>query len=139
MQKAEPSRWMNRFYAWLIDILLVSLLWYLIAHAFSVSPQSLKGLGYESILIFVYWTALEGYRGQSLGKMILNLSVVGPAGEPIGFKNAAIESFGKAFLLPLDCLIGWLAFTKCGQRLFNRLSNSVVADIDEQECCCMQV
>ena len=27
----------------------------------------------------------------------------------INYPTAAIESFGKAFLLPLDCLIGWLA------------------------------
>ncbi len=139
MQKVKPSRWMDRFYAWFIDILLVSLLWYFIAYAFNISPQSLKGLGYESILMFVYWTALEGYRGQSLGKMVLNLAVIGMAGEPIGFKNAAIESFGKAFLLPLDCLIGWLAFTKSGQRLFNRFSDSVVADFDEQEICSMRI
>ncbi len=87
--------------------------------------------------MFLYWTALEGYRGQSLGKMVLNLSVVGSVGERIGFKDAAVESFGKAFLLPLDCLLGWLAVPGSGQRIFNRFSDTVVAITgDEETVCC---
>ena len=77
-------------------------------------------------LIFVYWTALEGYRGQSLGKMLLNIVVVGPYGEAIGFRDSALQSFGKAFLLPVDCLIGLFAFRGKRQRLFNKLSDTVV-------------
>ena len=47
-------------------------------------------------LLFVYWTTMEGYRGQSLGKMLLNIVVVGPEGGTIGFKDSALESLGKA-------------------------------------------
>jgi hypothetical protein len=76
--------------------------------------------------MFVYWTALEGYRGQSLGKMLLNIVVVGPYGEAIGFRDSALQSFGKAFLLPVDCLIGLLAYREKRQRFFNKLSDTVV-------------
>ena len=73
-----------------------------------------------------YWTALEGYRGQSLGKMLLNIVVTGPLCESIRFRDAAVESFGKAFLLPIDCLIGWFALRDSQQRLFNKISDTVV-------------
>jgi hypothetical protein len=37
-----------------------------------------------------------------------------------------VEAFGKAFLLPFDCLIGMLYLQVGRQRLFNRLSDTVV-------------
>ena len=113
----------------------MSILWYLLMYAYNLSATSIPALGYYGILTFIYWTVLEGYRGQSLGKMVLNLTVVGQFGESIGFKDAAIESFGKAFLLPLDCLVGWVALPGSGQRLFNRISDTVVANVDEQGGC----
>jgi len=83
-------------------------------------------------LLFIYWTALEGYRGQSLGKMLLNIAVAGPFGEHIRFRDAALESFGKAFLLPLDCLACWFFYRKTRQRLFSRISNTIV--VKQMEC-----
>ena len=100
----KPASWQSRFWAWSIDALLMSILWYLLMYIYNLNATSLLALGYYGILTFLYWTVLEGYRDQSIGKMMLNLAVVGQFGEIIGFKDAAIESFGKAFLLPLDCL-----------------------------------
>lgn len=76
--------------------------------------------------MFVYWAILEGYGGQSVGKAAMNFKVTDRKGEKIGFMTAAVESFGKAFILPLDCLIGWLAMEGEKLRLFNRLSNTIV-------------
>ena len=136
MNSLNSAAWGTRFWAWLIDILLVGVLWGIVSGAFGAGG-SFGYLGHEvhgvninldvqSLLLFIYWTALEGYRGQSVGKMALNLAVVGTDGRKIGYKDAAVESFGKAFLLPLDCLIGWLAMRGTGQRLFNRVSDTVV-------------
>ena len=83
-------------------------------------------LGTNSVVLFLYWTILEGYSGKSIGKMALNLRVTGRSGERIGFGEAALSSFGKAFLLPFDCLIGWIAMPDTRLRLFNRLSNTIV-------------
>ena len=135
MEKIKPASWQSRFWAWIIDALFMSILWYLLMYAYNLSATSIPALGYYGILTFIYWTVLEGYRGQSLGKMVLNLTVVGQFGESIGFKDAAIESFGKAFLLPLDCLVGWVALPGSGQRLFNRISDTVVANVDEESVC----
>jgi uncharacterized RDD family membrane protein YckC len=130
MKKIRLASWSNRFWAWLIDVLFIAIPWYMAAHALRIDPASYASLGYHGALMFFYWTFLEGYRGQSLGKMVLGLAVVGPMGESISFRDAAIESFGKAFLLPPDCLLGMLALPGSGQRLFNRISNTFVASID---------
>jgi uncharacterized RDD family membrane protein YckC len=135
VDKISPATWSDRFWAWLIDFLLVSILWFsiiTISTTVALSPGGLMILGF---LLFIYWTALEGYRGQSLGKMLLNIVVVGPAGEKIGFKDSAIESFGKAFLLPLDCIAGWIAYGESRQRAFNRISNTIVADSSDVILC----
>jgi len=58
--------------------------------------------------------------------MAMNLRVTGRIGEKINLPTAALESFGKAFILPLDCLIGWLAMPGSKLRLFNRISNTIV-------------
>jgi uncharacterized RDD family membrane protein YckC len=136
MNSLPLASWTSRFWAWLIDVLLIGILWGIFRGAF-VAPAGLDymsinvygfGINLEAqgLLVFIYWTLLEGYRGQSVGKMVMNLSVTGTEGEKIGFKDAAIESFGKAFLLPFDCLIGWLAMRGEGQRMFNRISNTFV-------------
>ena len=126
MDELVAASWSDRFWAWLIDVLLMSLIWHRVVMVQGIDPMQLDAMLMLSGLMFVYWTALEGYRGQSLGKMLLNIVVVGPYGEAIGFGDSALQSFGKAFLLPLDCLIGLLAYRGKRQRLFNRLSDTVV-------------
>jgi uncharacterized RDD family membrane protein YckC len=145
MKEIRIASWWRRLGAWLIDIILVGILWdLLMSIAGLAGPFAIFGFhgpffqhGFvnlesnDAIILFVYWTLMEGYRGQSLGKMALGLKVTDMRGEKIDFPKAAIESFGKAFLLPLDCLIGWIAMPESGQRLFNRLSETIVAVVDE--------
>ena len=145
MEEGEPRRlyiaaWSTRFWAWLIDVIVVGA----IVNAFwgavgvtmiwSVNPfvvgelgefGSLNGLG-----LWVYWTLLEGYRGQSIGKLALDLEVTDRDGTPIDYGPAAIESFGKAFLLPIDLVVGVLAYEGKKLRLFNRLSDTIVIETE---------
>jgi uncharacterized RDD family membrane protein YckC len=85
----------------------------------------------DALILFAYWTVLEGTRGQSLGKMARGLKVTDRRGDAIDLPRAAIQSFGKAFLLPLDVLIGWIAMPGSVQRLFNRLSETIVVLVDD--------
>lgn len=124
------AKWETRFWAWLIDVLLVGAIYTGIAGSLRFQTDldilSLRGFGFHGILMFAYWTFFEGYNGQSIGKMALNLRVTGRTGEKTDLPAAALESFGKAFLLPLDCLVGWLAMPGSKLRLFNRISNTIV-------------
>jgi uncharacterized RDD family membrane protein YckC len=133
VNEIELASWDDRFWAWLIDVLLMSILWQRILTAGEISAFRPEGMALLGLLLFVYWTALEGYRGQSLGKMFLNIVVTGPMGESIRFRDAAVQALGKAIfiLLPLDCLLGWLYFRKGRQRLFSRLADCIVINRTE--------
>lgn len=142
IREIRIASWERRLGAWLIDMILVGITWDLLVgiagplNVFGFWPQqaSLFHLGGpdDAIVLFVYWTIMEGYQSQSIGKMALNLRVTDKRGEKIDLAKAAIESFGKAVLLPIDCLIGWIAMPGSGQRLFNRLSDTIVVvdDVD---------
>ena len=86
----------------------------------------------------MYWTFFETVKGQSIGKMVLKLRTVEfsgrmnyqTAGKTVGVKSAAIQSFGKSFLLPIDLVLGWIFTNKYRQRIFNRLSNTVVVKLE---------
>lgn len=135
MDKVNRACWKDRFWAWLIDILLVGIFWAILLRNLQTNSFSPVGLCSLMALLFVYWTVLEGYRGQSMGKMLLNIVVVGLDGEKIGFKDSSVESLGKAFFLPLDCLIGWVVYKGRGQRAFNKFSNTIVVSANEVEWC----
>ena len=138
METIHLARWGTRFWAWLIDIIIVwiavnvvttlaGILSYPFPHLYDIPGNLFPfDFGLNSVVLFLYWTIFEGYSGKSIGKMALNLQLTGRSGEKIGFGAAAISSFGKAFLLPLDALIGWIAMPGTKLRLFNRLSNTIV-------------
>ena len=120
------ASWEDRFWAWLIDIMLIGILWHRVMMVMKLEALGYDGALLHSLMLFIYWTALESHRGQSLGKMVMNIAVTGRLGEDIGLADAAVESFGKAFLLPIDCLAAWIINRGNKQRLFNRISDTFV-------------
>jgi uncharacterized RDD family membrane protein YckC len=84
----------------------------------------------NGIILFLYWMLMEGSSGQSIGKMVMRLKIVYVDGTPVNMGNAAVESVGKAFLLPLDCIIGWILYPRNRQRLFNYISRTIVVKLD---------
>jgi uncharacterized RDD family membrane protein YckC len=137
------ASWGQRFWAWLIDIIIVVIvvnvvtslggMLYQFPHLYNLPGNLFPfDLGVNSVVLFLYWTILEGYSGKSIGKMALNLRLTGRSGEEAGYGLAAVSAFGKAFLLPIDCLIGWIAMPGTRLRLFNRLSNTIVIKTEYQ-------
>jgi uncharacterized RDD family membrane protein YckC len=47
-------------------------------------------------------------------------------GKHAGPARAAIESVGKAYLLPIDLILGWILHPRKRQRIFNYLSGTIV-------------
>jgi uncharacterized RDD family membrane protein YckC len=88
----------------------------------------------KSLVFFVYWTFMDYLYGQSIGKMVMGLRLVDIDGGRIDLTQAAVESFGKAFLLPLDLVAGLLLHPWRSQRLSSHLSGTVVVR-DTLECC----
>jgi hypothetical protein len=54
------------------------------------------------------------------------------AGNISDIRNVAIQSFGKAFLLPIDVFFGWIFTNEKRQRLFNRASDTIVIKVLNQ-------
>ena len=85
--------------------------------------------GLDNIIYFLYWTFMEGAYGQSVGKMALNLKITMYNNRPVDMGSAAVESFGKAFLLPLDCVFGWVLCPGQNKRLFNSISDTKIVKL----------
>jgi uncharacterized RDD family membrane protein YckC len=138
------AKWSTRFWAWLIDVGMILLFLNIVRGIFASIGWQIPfyidiwhwepfEFGFQTLFFFLYWTVMEGFRGQSIGKMVMNLKIVSRDGARIHYSAAAIESLGKTFILPLDCLIGWLAMPGTKLRMFNRLSNTVVIKTDYKE------
>jgi len=85
----------------------------------------------SSLVFTAYWTYFESTSGQSIRKKILHLKTTGLQGKNIDLKTAVLESLGKAFLLPLDVVLGWIFTNDKRQRIFNRASNTIVIKLKE--------
>ena len=72
---------------------------------------------------------MEGIYGQSIGKMVMKIRVTQLGGARTDLVHAAIGSIGKAFLLPIDCIVGWIMYPTKKQRLFNYLSETIVVKV----------
>jgi uncharacterized RDD family membrane protein YckC len=139
------ATWDRRFWAWLIDVIVVGAVVSGVGAAVPPLPAAptppMNGVavdvsvfgGLGGVASWLYWTVLEGRWGQSAGKMVLNLRVVERDGSEIDYVTAGVESLGKAFLLVVDCLIGWIAMPGKKLRLFNRVSGTIVIEVDEDE------
>ena len=79
-----------------------------------------------SVMFFSYWIILEYKTGQTIGKKMFNLKTTDIHGDKPSLKGVMIGSFGKAFLLPLDVLLGWILTNESRQRIFNKLGDTIV-------------
>jgi len=137
--KIVLAKWTDRFVAWLIDFIIISVI------STSIIFASYGTMYYEfddegfwaensqfiptSLIFFVYWTILEYKTGQTVGKKILNLKVINVSGDKVNLKGILISSFGKSFLLPIDVIIGWILTNEKRQRAFNKLGDTIVIKI----------
>ncbi|MCD6593555.1 RDD family protein [Candidatus Bathyarchaeota archaeon] len=145
--RLETAGWGERFVAWMIDMIAVGALLALFKCYFlwlgfvwfkfidlSKAFIFMRGIpfidvGFDNIVYFLYWTFTEGVCGQSVGKIVMKMKVTRLDGGKINMMQAAVESIGKAFLLPIDCLIGWFLYSKKRQRLFNYISETIVIKV----------
>ncbi|MFX1319151.1 MAG: RDD family protein [Promethearchaeota archaeon] len=78
-------------------------------------------------ILWMYFTLLEGYRGQSLGKMILGIRIVDVSGARVAQQPAAIRALTKVLILPFDILVGLIKSRKAGfLRFFGQYTRSWV-------------
>jgi uncharacterized RDD family membrane protein YckC/DNA-binding transcriptional ArsR family regulator len=84
-------------------------------------------------LLWLYSTLLEGFNGQTLGKVILGLKVVRTDGKKLSYDCAAVRNFGKILpLLPFDLFIGWRIPNNRFKRYFDKYAGTTVIDLRHQ-------
>jgi uncharacterized RDD family membrane protein YckC len=84
----------------------------------------------QSTMFFAYWAYFESTTGQSIGKKLLKIKTTDLTGSKApDARNAAIQSFGKAFLLPIDVLLGWIFTNDKRQRLLSRAAGTIVVKV----------
>jgi uncharacterized RDD family membrane protein YckC len=129
------ATWGDRFVAWLLDAIIIGIVVVMLRSfglivGFTWSEWSIWlpffNFDLGGVIFFLYWMFMDGLYGQSIGKKIMRLKVTRLDGSPIEIGPAALESFGKAFLLPLDCILGWILYPKNRQRIFNYISGIIV-------------
>jgi len=128
VSELELASTSERFLAFIIDSVLVgfvvgAVFW----PGYFIGPHlPFVDVGFRNLALFLYWTYTEGTTGQSLGKKIMKIKVTDLQGEPIDMSRSAYQAIGKAFLLPLDWIVGQLMYQDKEQRLFNHLSETIV-------------
>lgn len=137
------ARWTDRFFAWLIDFILISvILGTIISISFGMQEFEFhenwiyaESYNYfpTSIVFFVYWIILETKNGQSIGKMALKIKTTTLDGKTPDMKSNLINSFGKSFLLPIDLILGWVFTNEKRQRIFSKLGKTIVIKIKNEE------
>lgn len=136
--------WWERFIAWLIDVIIVGIFTFILGILASIAgnPADFSTLpgwpwwlaffisfNLEGVFRLLYWMFMEGSSGQSFGKALMRIRVMHLDGSPISLGDAAVESIGKAFFLPLDLIIGWILYPRKRQRVFNYLSRTIVVKV----------
>lgn len=121
-----------RFISLLIDTIVLGVLIGIVGSilGFNVVSQTAGwGFGLLSFIIFLaYFTYLEGSRGQTIGKMVTKIKVVGENGETINMNQA----FTRNILRIIDGLIAYLIGailiwrSDKKQRLGDRIAKTVV-------------
>lgn len=118
----------ERILAWLIDGIIIGFVVSVLHFPGMFMPFNAPflNISLNSVALFLYWTYTEGTTGQSIGKKIMKIKVTDMYGLPIDITTSLYQAFGKAFLLPIDVIIGLIAYSNMEQRLFNHLSDTIV-------------
>jgi uncharacterized RDD family membrane protein YckC len=128
----------RRVLATIVDGVLLGLLFFVMSMLFGSSSTeggqvnaSLNGLPFLMYLVLVvaYYVLMEGYLGQTVGKMLLGIKVVREGtGEVPGLQGAAIRTVLRivdGFFFYLVAFISVLASAK-NQRLGDMVANTLV-------------
>jgi len=125
----------KRVFAFLIDFAIAFVVFLVLPNIFSVLAEGVTVLLEINVILFalvlfwVYFTLLEGFAGQSLGKRLIGLVVVRLDGKKPFYDHAAVRNFGKVFLLPFDLAVGLRLKDERFIRYFDKFAGTTVKDL----------
>ena len=105
MDRIGRASWRDRFGARLIDVLIVGIGWVGVANAWDLDFFRPAGLTMFQVLLFVYWTLLEGYTGASLWERWSSISQSSvPMARRSDLEMLPSNAWERPFCLPLTAL-----------------------------------
>ncbi len=127
-QTIQVASWKDRLLAGLIDHVTLTAITAVPLHLTNYDPLMVC----PSLALYGYFVITEFKYGQTLGKKALNIKTTTYDGTKISLKQSAINSIGKTFLLPIDFVVGILLEKNRKQRLFNKISDTIVIKIENK-------
>lgn len=137
------AKWSDRFFAWLIDVIIIATIsWLIVSAIFGIwygdwmrnaEFPEWENYTLASFVFLFYWVILEYKTGQSIGKKVFHLKVVNLDGKQSSLLGVIISSFGKSFLLPIDFILGIIFTNQKRQRIFNKIGDTIVLKIKDTE------
>lgn len=133
----------KRLIAWLIDGALVGIIGLTILYFFAGNiPTTLEGFtqGYllkvsqlMILLNITYFTAFEGFTGQTIGKKLLGIIVYEEEGKKLGLASALLRRIG--LVVPLLNFVDGLAIlaTSKNQRIFDIIASTLVLKVEYED------
>jgi|GEM_PF-359858 len=146
--KSSNKLILKRCLAFMIDVLILSIstmvifsssLWNFIRTIYTLNIFNvITYFKYEDVypyipiffVSYLYFTILEAYKGQTLGKFLLGLRVVKTDGTKITLIDSAVRNIGKVVFLPLDIALGIILYHKKGYiRFFDHYTSITVENV----------
>ena len=141
MQKLKRVGFWSRFWAYILDEIFLAIVIGLITGAVMAAgivtttqgaePYYIAGFSVMTIAITLfYFTAMEGKRGQTLGKMAIGIIVLSERGKKITYGQAFLRRIG--LLIPFFNIIDALCILRRSrQRIFDNAARTIVVEVEE--------
>jgi uncharacterized RDD family membrane protein YckC/DNA-binding HxlR family transcriptional regulator len=138
MSQLPLASFKQRTYAFLLDYTLMFSLAFVLLLPSLLSLQ--RGWSLELlypffvafVLLWVYSTILEGFKGQTLGKQIFGLLATKIDGKKIDYEHAVVRNLGK-IILPIDLIQGYEENDPRFIRYFDKFAGTTVIKLRHEE------
>ena len=139
-ESAAQSYWIRRFFALVIDAIIVVIILAVIAVATVIPAFALSGTAgvfsffvgvfaiAAGVVVFLYFVVAEVTRGATFGKHLLHLKVVGPKGGNPNFIESLVRNVSKIYwlLLRLDVVVGLATSKQYTQKFSDKMVGTSV-------------
>jgi len=133
----------TRLVAQIVDSIILLVLYFVVGAALFGGPSfdvygaaAMSFLAIYGILAFLYFAVLEGYRGATVGKMVMKIRVVREDGSPCGIVPAIIRNILRIVdSLPFLYIIGMILISRSSkkQRLGDSVAKTVVVKVGPEQ------
>jgi uncharacterized RDD family membrane protein YckC len=134
----RPAGFLRRFFALLIDWLLLSIIGDVVLMSYRLGQGKESTLssmdvfmGLSTVIVLLYFTLMIGDGGQTLGKKILRVRVVRTNGIDVSYSRAFARSLGYFVSLFFATFLGflWALWDRKNQTWHDKIADTIVVKV----------